>query len=158
MGKRKEEGDNVFDGVDGVALGGALVAGGVDLANDFWPHCFDRISPEIENHIGNVPVSMLGVCSTMFVWKMFFRPRLIRSKSGPLTEVADAAMPIVAVAVMTGVNILFEALKPNNYEMMGDIKAGILGAAMVGMVYLVQGGVRFLVKWNNGAGVNGRGI
>ncbi len=87
----------------------------IDSINNRNPHIFDRVSPLIENHWGNVPPSLF---LTLAVFELF-------NKFGHI-ETKKASQLALYAAV--SINVYFEALVENNPEFVGDALAGTAGA------------------------------
>src|SRR3972149_1847548 len=86
----------------------------IDLQQTFSPHYFDRISPDIENHFGNVPFAMILTHLCIVA--------LTKSKA-PL-----ARANLLAFSLAASATIFVESIKANNYELVGDVAFG-LGAS-----------------------------
>ena len=112
----------------------------VHMKKEVEPHVFDKISPLIENHIGNFPLSMI-----LGIWGMAFfditRGMVnLSPENGHMKPIVDTIYkfsPVVVVAGVGLINLLVEVQKPGNYELFGDVCSGVIGATLaVGLINL----------------------
>jgi hypothetical protein len=87
----------------------------IDTVNNQHPHIYDRISPLIENHWGNITPSLLY---PLLIFKLL---NIFRH-----TEIKRAAQ--IGLFATLGANVLFETLTKNNSEFAGDVIAGTAAA------------------------------
>jgi hypothetical protein len=93
----------------------AIAAGWIDINNNLHPHIYDRISPLIENHWGNVPPSLF---LTLVTFELF-------NKFGHIEAKRAAQLALYATV---SINFFIEAVAVNNPEFAGDALAGTAAA------------------------------
>lgn len=116
-----------------LAMWATVGATKVDKFNNQYPHVYDNISPLIENHFGNVPLSMLVAGMGMLTIDVAsIIAELIVEKPSVLREVGKfrRVMPFAIVAIVGVLNLMAETSKVGNYELVGDVAAGVAGAIL----------------------------
>jgi len=112
----------------------------IDALNDKFPHKYDSISPLIENHVGNMPKSMVISIIAMGcveLAKNVIDKKTKNKKAAKLIDKLYRAAPILIIGAVGALNAYVETGIPGNYEMMGDIASGTIGSGLaVGLLCL----------------------
>lgn len=124
----------------GISVAGGFGAIHIDTQNNLHPHIYDKISPLIENHMGNVPLSMGISWAMMTVIECTYLAIDNPMFSNKLRSAVRKIYPVLAlgvIAVTGAANLWSEMQVVNNPELMGDVSAGVLGSILaVGLIRL----------------------